>query len=371
MKIPSFALERYFARYEFSAHYLLSSSDCEPLSLAELLEMADPESLKMWEGLRLGYTESLGHPALREEVSRLYTGTQPDELLVITPEEGIFIAMNVILEAGDHVISTFPGYQSLYEVAGALGCEVTRWAPVEARGWKFDLEFLKASIRPDTRLIVINFPHNPTGSLPDRGSYQEIIALAEERGITVFSDEMYRFLEYDLADRLEAACDLSAKAVSLCGLSKSFGLPGLRIGWLATRDRDLYTKLAAFKDYTTICSSAPSEALAIMALKAKDEVLRRNQEIVAANLRRLDGFFENRASAFAWTKPRAGTIGFPRLLLPGGSAAFCADLVEKQGTMLLPSTVYSYDDDHFRIGFGRLNMPAALDRLEEYVEDLG
>ena len=131
MKIQPFKLERYFARYEFSAPYLLSSSDCEALTLPELLAMADEQTLGLWNNLKLGYTESQGHHLLREEVARLYQNIQPEELLIITPEEGIFIAMNALLDQGDQVVTTFPGYQSLYEIANAMGCQVSHWLPKE------------------------------------------------------------------------------------------------------------------------------------------------------------------------------------------------------------------------------------------------
>ena len=374
MKIKPFELERYFAKYEFSTPYLLSCSDCEPLPMSELLSRADPETLGMWDKLRLGYTESLGHPMLREEIAHLHRAIQPEDVLVVTPEEGIFIVMNVILAKGDHVIATFPGYQSLYEIANALGCEVTKWLPDEKDGWKFDLDFLRASIRANTKLLVVNFPHNPTGSLIDRKGYQEILQLAGEKDITVFSDEMYRFLEYDETDRLDSASDLYPRAVSLFGMSKSFALAGLRLGWLTTQDKELYAQLAAFKDYTTICSSAPSEILAIMGLRAKDEILRRNLAIIQSNLRLLDQFFDHHAGQFTWVKPKAGTIGFPKLHQPGDIAGFCLDLVEKKGVMLLPSTVYSYDEGqqeggHFRVGFGRKNIPEVLEKFDEYLKE--
>jgi aspartate/methionine/tyrosine aminotransferase len=370
MKINPFALERYFAKYEFSAPYLLSCSDCEALNLSELLGFADRPSLALWDRLSLGYTESLGHPLLREEAARLYTKIQPEDVLIITPEEGIFIAMNVILSPGDHVICTFPGYQSLYEIAQSLGCQVTKWAPEEASGWKFNLDDLRASIQANTRLIVVNFPHNPTGSQMDAPGFAEILRIAGEKGIVVFSDEMYHFLEYQDVDRLESASDLYENAISLFGMSKTFSLAGLRIGWLTTRNKELYRKIAVFKDYTTICSSAPSEILAIMGLRAKDEIIQRNLGIIQANLSLLDQFFERHAGIFTWNRPKAGTIGFPRLLLPKNIRDFCLELVDKQGVMLAPGPVFGYAGSHFRVGFGRKNMPAALERLEAAIEEL-
>ena len=163
MNLKPFALERYFAEYEFSAQYLLSSSDCDGLRQRDLLALADGEMRRAWDELTLGYTESRGHPLLRTEIAKLYTGIAPDDCLVVVPEEGIFLALSAILTRGDHVICTFPGYQSLYEVTEGIGCEVTRWLPEEANGWRFDPAFLEANIRPNTKLLIVNFPHNPTG----------------------------------------------------------------------------------------------------------------------------------------------------------------------------------------------------------------
>lgn len=369
MKIQPFKLERYFAKYEFSAPYLLSCSDCEALTKKELLEMADEKSLKLWNDLKLGYTESQGHPILREEVTKLYQNINPEQVLVITPEEGIFIAMNNLLEKGDHVVTTFPGYQSLYEIANSLGCEVSKWTPKNENGWIFDIGDLKSLIRDNTKLIVINFPHNPTGATLQEKELKEAIDLARQKNIVVFSDEMYRFLEHDQANRTLSACDLYDNAISLFGMSKSFALAGLRIGWLATKNSDLLKRFATYKDYTTICSSAPSEILAIMALRAKDKILKRNLDIIGNNLKILDEFFARHAKLFEWRKPKAGPIGFPTLNAKIDVADFCLDLVEKKGVMLLPAKVYDFKGNYFRIGFARKNMPEALEKLEEYLKE--
>jgi len=371
MKIKPFQLERFFAKYEFSTPYLLSPSDSEPLSLKKLLEMGDGDSLRRWDNLWLGYTESQGHPVLREEVSKLYSSTGPDDILIVAPEEGIFIAMNIILERGDHVIATFPGYQSLYEIANSLGCEVSRWTPNAEKGWEFDVGELRSLVQDNTKLIVVNFPHNPTGATVSKEDFREILEIAKVKNLFVFSDEMYRFLEYDEADRLDAASDLYENAVSLFGVSKSFALPGLRIGWLATKNKKLLGEFATFKDYTTICSSAPSEILALVALRAKNKILQRNLAIIKNNLDVLNDFFARYSSLFEWVKPEAGTTAFPALKTSKTVSDFCSDLVEKKGVMLLPATVYDYAGNNFRIGFGRKNMPEALQKLEEYLKENG
>ena len=367
MKIVPFQLERYFARYEFSARYLLSSSDCDGLGLAELLQMADEQSRQMWERLTLGYTESLGHPILRAEIASLYRGICPEECLVVVPEEGILIAMQCLLKAGDHIICTFPGYQSLYAVAEGLGCEVTRWEPEEENNWYFNPDFLEKNIRTNTRLLVVNFPHNPTGYLPGRADYGRVIDSARQHRLYLFSDEMYRFLEYNPQDRLPSACEEYEKAISLFGMSKTFGLAGLRLGWLITRDAQLFQRMAEFKDYTTICSSAPSEILAIMGLRARDTLIQRHLARIQRNLGLLDEFFAEFNEDCEWVKPRAGTIGFAHLRNSVSADDFCQKVIQGANIMLLPSSVYGYGDRHFRLGFGRENLPEGLGKLGEYL----
>ncbi len=367
MKLQPFKLERYFAKYEFSVKYLLSSSDCDGLSQKEVLELADDETKRIWEDLALGYTESLGHPLLRAEVAKLYRGINQDQVLIAAPEEGIFIGLNSILEKGDHVICTFPGYQSLYEIAEGIGCEVTRWQPDETKGWQFNLDFLRNNIKPNTKLLVINFPHNPTGYLPSKEDFKAIIDLAKQHNLYVFSDEMYRFLEYNPEERLPSACEIYDKAVVLFGMSKTFGMAGVRIGWLVTKDNELYNKMATFKDYTTICSSAPSEILSLIALRAKDKIIEKHLKRIERNLALLDTFFEKYKNLFSWVKPKTGAIAFPKIEGDLDSFDFCQRVVQEAGIMLLPSTAYDYDNKHFRIGFGRENMPEALNKFEEYL----
>ena len=368
MNLKPFKLERYFAQYEFSVKYLLSSSDCDGLLQNELLEMADHEMKNLWNLLTLGYTDSLGHPLLREEIARLYPGIAADDCLVIVPEEGIYLALNAMLQKGDHVICTFPGYQSLYEIAESMGCEVTKWEPEEAQGWRFDPDFLDQHIQPNTKLIIVNFPHNPTGALPPKEAYQRVVDIARKHSLFLFSDEMYRFLEYDQNDRLPSACELYDRAVSLFGMSKTFGMAGARIGWVVTKDKNLYAKMAALKDYTTICSSAPSEILSIIALRSKEQIILRHLKRIKRNLTLLDQFFAEFKDQFEWIKPKAGTIAFPRLKRDANSLDFCQQAINDANIMLLPSTVYDYDLRHFRLGFGRENMPEALEKLANFLK---
>ncbi len=369
MPIGPFKLERYFAQHEFTAKYLLSPSDCESLALRELLQLADPESLALWNELKLGYTESPGHPLLRAEVSRLYRSITPDDVLIAAPEEAIFIAMQTLLKPGDHVVTIFPAYQSLYEIARAIGCEVSQWTlELEAPGWRLDLDRLERSLTNHTRLLVLNFPHNPTGYLPSRGELDALVTIARRHDLYVFCDEMYRLLEYDPVRRLPAMCDLYEKGISLSGLSKTFALPGLRLGWLAMQGQALRLQWLTYKDYTTICNSATSEVLGIMALRAKEAIVARNLGIIRQNLALAEQFFAEQGNRFVWIKPQAGSIAFPRWTDSAPVEQFCQEVLEQQNVMIVPGSIFDYPGNHFRLGLGRQNFAEALQRVSDYLK---
>jgi aspartate/methionine/tyrosine aminotransferase len=369
--IPPFKLERYFAQHEFSARYLLSASDVESLSMQELLDLADADSLDLWKSLSLGYTESLGLPALRSEIATLYQKISADTILTLAPEEGIFIAMQTILNPGDHIITLFPAYQSLYEIGRSLGCEVSPWMlRLKDDSWHLDFEALEQNLKPHTRLLVINFPHNPTGFLPAREDLDKIVAFARANHLYLFSDEMYRFLEYNPARRLPPVCDLYENGISLSGLSKAFALPGLRTGWLATQNVTLFQKWALYKDYITICSSAPGEVLALAGLRARQVITRRNLEIISANLASADQFFAEFSNLFTWIHPLAGSIAFPRLELNQSIESFCQDVLEQKNIMLVPGSIFDVPGNFFRLGLGRKNFGEAIDQLAAYLHAL-
>ncbi|GAC1469950.1 MAG: pyridoxal phosphate-dependent aminotransferase [Ktedonobacteraceae bacterium] len=368
MIIPDFKLERYFARWEFVAPYLLCSSDVDGYQMHELLELADEESRELWQNLWLGYTESAGHSLLRDQIAGLYHNIAAEQVLTFAGgEEAIFVLMNVLLKAGEHAIVTWPGYQSLYTVAQSIGAEVTLLPLHASNGWHLDIEELRGAIKLNTKLIVINFPHNPTGAQLDQATYTKIVELAEESRAYLFSDESYRFLEYDPRQTLPAAVESSPRGISLGVLSKTFALAGLRIGWLATQDAEILRRAAAFKDYISICNSAPSEILALIALRARGTIIKRSLAIIQDNLVLLDRFFAEYSHIFAWQRPRAGSIAFPRLITGQPIEEFAEVLVKQEGVLLLPGSVYDHPGNHFRIGFGRKNMSAALERLEHFV----
>ena len=368
MFIAPFRLERYYATREFTAPVTLSSSDCETMSVGELLAL-DPEPEGSLYDLRLGYTHSSGAPALRTLLAHQYSRIRPDGVLVHTgAQEAVFTLMAGLLEPGDHVIVHAPAYQSLAEVARMRGCEVTPWQTDADHDWALDLDFLAHSIRRNTRAIVVNCPHSPTGYLMSRQTQAEIAGIARHHGIVVLSDEVYRGLEYEPRNRLPAMCDVYEHGVSLGVLSKAYGLAGLRIGWIASQDPAILDRAAVVKDYTTICASGPSEHLACAALRASDRILERNGAILRANLALWDDFAAAHEELIDVVRPVAGPVAFPRVLQRPDVDAFCAEVLDRAGVLLLPGTVFDEHSDAFRVGLGRLNFPAALDRFRWYLE---
>lgn len=366
MNLPPFKLERYFAKYEFNTEYLLCSSDCESMSIAELLaieENAAEKFHRVW----LGYTESQGSPALRAEICKLYENIQPQDILVHTgAEEAIFLFMFAAFKEYDHVIIHSPGYQSLAEVARAAGCDVSPWRAREENDWSLDLDELRHLMRTNTKAIIINTPHNPTGYLMSREDYEAVHQFVREHKLLLFSDEVYRESEYHATTRLPAACDLGDYAISLGVTSKTYGLAGLRIGWIATKNKKIYEKMASLKDYTTICNSAPSEFLAEVAMRNRTKLAERNLGIIQDNLAVMDDFFTRHPDLFSWVRPRAGSMAFPRYL-GGNVEKFCDELVTIAGVLLLPGSIYDDSRNHFRLGLGRKNLPQAVERLEGFL----
>ena len=369
MRISTFKLERYLELYEFSAKYILGASDCESFAVREIL--SDQELSKLG-SLKLGYSTAQGNPQLRKEISNLFQVANPEEIIVCAPQEGIFIAMNAVLEAGDKVIVQVPCYQSLCEIPKALGCNVLTWEPdTEKNCWEWNLNFLRDNVDARTKLIVINSPQNPTGQIFKKEDYLEILDMARQNKCYVFSDEMYRLMEHDPQDRLPIGSDIYEKCISLSGMSKTFGLGGLRIGWLSSKDKDALRRILEFKDYTTISNNAIGEYIAYIALKKRVNLLARNYRIVIGNLELLDTFFNRHRHLFGWFKPKAASIAFVQTKFILGVEAFCEGLIQKKDVLLVPGTKFGYGDHHFRLGFGRENMRCGLKLLEDYIrEDL-
>jgi aspartate/methionine/tyrosine aminotransferase len=360
-----FALEVHFSKWEFAARYHLTASDAQSITLAELLAFASPADRERFDKLHLGYTETFGSKPLLAEIAATYDNIGTSELLCFAgAEEGIYVAMRVLLNPEDHCVVITPNYQAAETVPLSI-CAVTGVALDADDHWSLDIDKVEAALRPNTRLISINFPNNPTGAIPRRATFDALVDLCRERGIWLFSDEVYRLIERDPAIRLPQVADAYERGISLNVMSKSYGLPGLRIGWLACRDRVFLAECERYKHYLSICNSAPSELLAEIALKARVPILERNRRIVRDNLTLLNAFFGDFPDLFDWCQPDGSCVAFVRYKGAEGVEQFTDRLVDETGVLLLPSSIYRSDlgpvpQDYFRIGFGRSNMAEGL-----------
>ncbi len=367
-----FALEVFLAGWEFSAPYHMTASDIESMTMADLLALATPEDRDALQNLWLGYTETWGAPELRTEIARTYDTMAPENILCLAGAgEGLYAVAKVLLQAGDHVLVPTPNYQSAETVPLSV-CEVTgiplrRTAPImgpgsQARGgWRLHPEDVRAAIRPNTKLLSLNFPHNPTGMLMTREDLDAVIALCRHNGIYILCDEVYRGVELEPVDQMPQIADLYERGVSLNVISKAYGMPGLRIGWIASQDTSLLQKVERYKHYLSICNSAPSERLTLIALKARHTILARNHALLHENVRLLEQLFAEFPGVVDWQRPQGGCVAFPRCTAPEGGEEFCRTLIEESGVLLLPSSIYASEltdvpQDHFRIGFGRDRM---------------
>ncbi len=372
-RLPDFRLEAYFSRWEFAARHHLTASDAETTTVAELLALGTDADREAFAALRLGYTETWGTPPLRAAIASTYETCAADDVLVFAgAEEAIYWLMRLLAGPGDHLVVTVPNYQAIETLPLANGADVTGVLLDPLDGWRLDVDAVRAALRPSTTAVVVNVPNNPTGALPDQATWRALAELCDEAGVRLVSDEVYRGIELDSARTLPQAADLLPAAVSVNVMSKAYGLPGLRVGWVACRDHALLEALERHKHYTSICDAGPSEFLATVALRARDQVLARTRGIVAANLPVFDAFFARHPDLFEWAAPDGGCVAFPRYLGADGVEDFCRDLVETEGVLLLPASIYASElarvpADRFRIGVGRRDPEPALEALERFL----
>lgn len=344
---------------------LLTSSEIEPYTLGELLELADEDSLALWEGMSLGYPSSQGHELLRAEIAALYeTAAAPDVLVCAGADRAIAAAVGALVRPRDRVVLVEPVYGPLLATARAVGADVRLVTLAAEEDWRFDLSRFDEALGPRPRLAILNFPHNPTGSIPSAEVFTAAVRLVESRGGYVLSDEVYRSLEHDPRDRLPSALDLSDRALAIGVMSKAFAAPGLRIGWLAGRNRTLLARAAICRDRSGASTAAPSEILALAVLRAGDEVLARSGCIVARNLRAVEGFLARHRNVLECVAPRAGSVCYPLLHSSFSVERLAADLLARERFSLLTGAFFGSASNHFRLGLGRLDLPVALEALE-------
>ena len=302
--------------------------------------------------LTLFYGEHRGDKELRAQIAAQDAGVSPDDVLVTAGAAGaLFIISTSLLSQSDHLVVIRPNYATNIETPRAIGCAISFVDLAFEDGFAIDVERVKAAIQPNTKLISVTCPHNPTGTMMSRADLDALVALAESRDCHLLVDETYRDLSY--GKRLPSAASLSPKAISVSSLSKAFGIPGIRIGWLITRDAELQEKFLAAKEQIGICGSVIDEGIARGMLERRDVFLAtllpemaRRRDIVQAWI--------DREPLVDWVRPEGGVVGFPRLNVDPDFDLdlFYVNLLENHGAYVGPGHWFEMPKRFFRVGFG-------------------
>jgi aspartate/methionine/tyrosine aminotransferase len=369
MRLTPFALERWMTTYETRVEYDLAESGIHPLTTAELLAF-DPEPDKRTHELLnipLNYSEARGTLELRTRITETYDGLTPDDILITTGAiEANYLLFNALLAPGDEVVSVFPAYQQLYTVPEAIGCTVHTVKLREENGYRYDVDELRRLVNDRTRMIVINTPHNPTGSALTAAECAAVYALAESVGAYVLADEAYRWITVDGTPLPPPMRNLGPRAISVGTLSKPFGIPGLRLGWMAAT-AEIAARCWSYRDYTSLSPSGLSDYLACLAFAHREAILARTHDISAQNLAIFRGFMAEHRDLFSWVEPRGGLLGLLRYHLDLPSETVANRLAEEVSVMLAPGSAFGMKG-RLRLGLGARpdRFVAGLARTEDF-----
>lgn len=357
MAYETFALERWMTTWELDVDCDIAESGILPLSLDDIYHFIPSDAGSQLERdlhtMTLGYSEARGSIELRTALADTYRRATPDDVLVTTGAiEANFLLFNTLLEPGDHIVAVSPAYQQLLSVPRALGAEVDLWSVVQDDGFRYDLDQLRALVREDTKLIVINTPHNPTGAMMNAAELAEVVAIAEHVGAWVLSDEAYRWLEHPNGATMPPPLhDSYDRAVSVGTLSKPFGLPGLRIGWF-TANAELVQKAWAIRDYVSLSPPKMSDRIATSVIRHRDQILPRNGPIIIDNLAEANAFFDRNVDLVSWSPPQAGLLAMLKYNLDVPSGDLADRLAAEERVMLAPGSTFGIEH-HLRIGVGQ------------------
>lgn len=377
MHIHPFGVEQWMNAWETRCELNLAETCVESLTVAQLLHLCGTDMAALGERLapmKLTYGAIEGSARLRAAVAALYTSQAPENVLITHGTIGAnHLVHTTLVEPGDHVISVHPTYEQHYAIPASIGARVDLLRLRPENGWLPDLQELRSLVRPDTRLIAINNPNNPTGALMDSGKLREILAIAEQVDAHVLCDEVYRGTDQPGAGTggtSDSVADLSPRGISTAGMSKAFSLAGLRLGWIVAEPRVL-RRVEIHRDYTTISVGMIDDLLAALALENASTILGRSRELLARNLALVAHWIDGEP-LIDWVAPVSGTTALLRYDLPTPSRDLCVDLVRRGGVMLTPGSAMDMEG-YVRLGFGNNpdTLARGLARLSDHLRDRG
>ncbi len=367
-----FALASFLARWSSGARHDLSASESATLTLPSLLDMANEEDWRRWQQLEFGYASPHGAPWLRATIADRHPGLDASNVLCCAgAQEGLTSVMRAMLGAEDHAIVVVPIYQPT-EQAVTSSCAVTGVALRAENNWRLDVDEVATAIRPRTRLILINFPNSPTGASIEPATLASLVELCRRRGIWLVNDEVYRSAGDDPASCSRPISEIYERGISVDAMSKGFGLPGLRVGWILCQDRSVLAKVLLAKSSLSSCLATPSEVLAHIALKAEAQILQRNRAVAQFNRDRLLTLLGRHADVLEAVVSPAAVLAFPRYLGAEDASQFAERLARDAGVLVLPSSIWRSSlapvpTDRLRIGLGRVEAGLALAALDDYL----
>lgn len=353
------------------------ASSAEPLTHKELIEWTrengDDVLINLFNDHSLGYADNGGSQDVREEIATLYDDNISADNIVIFPgaQTAMTITTLAMIHKGDHAVIITPSYQSLEEGVKYAGGTVTRVGLTPENNWQIDVDAVRNAIQDNTKYLIFNDPHNPSGSLLKADIKKELVSIAEEKGILILSDEVYRLLEINPHERSKSVAEMSQNGIALGTMAKPWGAGGACIGWAACPNKTIIEKIRKAQHLFAVCVSRAGEIQARMVVRASKQIIERNMNIIKDNLKLLDVFFDENSDLFEWMKPEAGGTGFVKFKGPITSDDLAKELLE-EGILVFPSYIFDCEDNlkqYFRIGFSRKTMPAALDAFKKFVNE--
>lgn len=376
MNYETFELERWMTYWELQVSHDICESGIKPLALSDVLSLLPEDAAatlrESINSVPLNYSEARGTVELRTALANTYENTSAEEIFVATGAiEANFLLFNVLVQPGDHVIVVDPAYQQLQSVPKALGSEVELLSVVHDDGYYYDVDELRAMVRPNTKLIVVNTPHNPTGAMLTEDQITDLIDIARESDAWILSDEAYRWIEHPGGEKIPAPMrGRYEKGISVGTVSKPFGVPGLRIGWFAA-PAEITQAAWAVRDYVSLSPGKLSDLITTAIVTHKEAIFARNAEIIGANLQTANNWFSTHSNLVNWIPPRAGLLAMMGYTADIDSRTLADRLAGEVGVMLAPGDAFGMPG-RLRIGIGQdpVVFSEGLERTSDFLKKL-